>query len=78
MFSLTTSLWSALGVSRDSLTLFWTKWAGIAVALAPMATDLTKPPYELPSWLIRAIQITALLVSVSSAQHRTSGLPGEK
>jgi hypothetical protein len=73
-----TNFWALFKVTRDSALLAWTKYLGVAVALAPMAVDLAKDPYDFPPWLIRAIQVTALVVSISSAQHRTSGLPGEK
>ena len=70
----TTQLWSALGLNRDSLTLFWLKWAALITALAPMGMDVTK--YGIPATWVPYIQLAALFISVSAAQHRTSDLPG--
>jgi len=75
-FEWTTVMWQALGLTRDSLTLFIAKWAALIVALAPMGVDVTQ--YGIPASWVPYIQLAALFISVSSAQHRTSGLAGEK
>lgn len=66
---------TSLGLTRDSVALLWAKWVALAVALAPSAMDLTH--YGVPAKVITAIRLTAFIVSVSSAQHRTSSLAGE-
>lgn len=76
MFTVTTSILQACGLTRDSLMLFWAKWVAFLVALAPMGMDVTK--YGIPAHWVPYLQLAALFVSVSSAQHRTSGLPGNK
>lgn len=66
---------AGFGITRDSLVLAWSKWIGLAVALGPSAMDLTQ--YGVPHKVITAIRLTAFVVSVSSAQHRTSSLAGD-
>lgn len=68
----TTQIWEALGLNRDSIALFWTKWIAFVLALAPMGMDVTK--YGIPAKWVPFIQLAALFISVSSAQHRTSDL----
>ncbi len=70
----TTQIFQSLGVNRDSVALFWTKWIAFICALAPMGTDVTK--YGIPAKFVPFIQLIALFISVSAAQHRTSDLPG--
>jgi len=72
----TSNVLAMFGVTRDSLALFWAKWVAFIVALAPMGVDVTK--YGIPAKLVPFIQLAALFISVSSAQHRTSDLPGAK
>lgn len=72
----TTNLLSWLNVSRDDLSLWVAKWAAFVVALAPMGADVTK--FGIPAKWVPYIQLVAVFVSVSSAQHRTSALPGAK
>lgn len=69
------SVYTSVGLTRDSLTLFIAKWSAFIVALAPMGMDVTK--YGIPASWVPYIQCAALFISVSSAQHRTSSLPGE-
>lgn len=70
-----TAFWGALGLTRDSVALFYAKWVAFLCALAPLGMDVTK--YGLPARWVPYLQLAALFVSVSSAQHRTSDLPGD-
>ncbi len=71
---LTTRLFDWLGLTRDSATLFWTKWCAFLVALAAMGDQIQK--LGIPASWQPYIALAAMFVSVSAAQHRTSDLPG--
>lgn len=72
---LTTKIFDAIGLTRDSIALFWTKWCAFIVALAAMGTNITA--VGIPEKYAPIIAGLALFISVSSAQHRTSELPGK-
>lgn len=70
---LTTKFFDWLGLTRDSISLFWTKWLAFITALAGIS-DITK--FGIPARFGPYIAGAALFIAVSSAQHRTSELPG--
>ncbi len=70
----TTKILDSLGLTRDSFALFVSKWCAFILALAAMGTDITK--VGIPEHYAPYIAGIALFISVSSAQHRTSDLPG--
>lgn len=72
---LTTKIFDYFGLTRDSISLFWTKWIAFITALASMGADITK--VGIPSRFAPYIACAALFIAVSSAQHRTSDLPGK-
>lgn len=71
----TTRFFDNLGLTRDSVALFWAKWCAFVIALAAMGTDISK--VGIPESWAPYIAGIALFISVSSAQHRTSDLPGD-
>jgi hypothetical protein len=77
-FETTTQIFKFLGLTRDSLALFFLKWVGVFSAvilqLAPMKEEIVN--LGLPVEWVPYIQLVALFVSVSASQHRTSGLAG--
>jgi len=73
---MTTALFSTLGLTRDSFWLFLAKWSAFVVALAAMGGEVTK--VGIPATWAPYIAGIALFISVSSAQHRTSDLPGAR
>ncbi len=72
---MTTALWSAFNLNRDSLGLFWSKWIAFALALAALGTDITK--VGLPASWAPYLALIAMFIGASAAQHRTSPLEGE-
>jgi len=69
-----TWIYRHLGLTRDSLALFWAKWAAFACLAVSLGLDL-QGDYGFPLWLVRLVQLTAALAMGSAAQHRTSDLP---
>lgn len=70
----TTRIIEALGLNRDSIALFWTKWCAFIVGLAALGDQVTK--LGIPHAWEPYIALFAFWVSISAAQHRTSDLPG--
>jgi len=69
----TTWIYQQLGLTRNSLALFWTKWVSFCCLAVTLGVDLTAD-YGWPVWLVRLVQLTAVLTMGSAAQHRTSAL----
>lgn len=77
--TVTTTVLDRFNITRDSVGLFWSKWVGFAMAaipaLAALGVDIER--YGIPRSWAPYIGLASLFITVSSAQHRTSELPGE-
>lgn len=78
VFELTTAAFRFLGLTRDSLTLLALKWAAFVVFLAGLEKDILVNRFGIPEAWIPYIMLAGAFLSMSSAQHRTSGLLDDK
>lgn len=78
VFELTTAVFRFLGLTRDSLALLALKWAAFIVFLAGLQKDVLVNTFSIPESWIPYIMLAGAFFSMSSAQHRTSGLLDDK